>query len=563
MIKKICAVLCAAALTYGTVAFAQVNKPILDLSDETIFIDGYTPSGKAGRNVNIVILNPTETQISKSSVQFEKSVLTGENGYFGVSVKINPQLIKTDEDNIPLAGDFKVYVFGDDMDFDVEKYDKVFFAAEQTRQSIIDNYILKAKNETELAEFLEKYENELGIKSEAYNAVNKLSVAKVMLPRISELGLNAGNAQSVIFENSIVAAFNERKFNAVFANGDFIYPQQMGLTAYDAQSGGTLKELYDKDVAQKAKVAEAMLSGKIYKSAKDLQAEFACQTVLKAMEYPTENGYGYIDRIFTDKNAELSGLNIVGYKKLSAEKQASVKSTLAKKHFDTISLLQAALNSAVGSGSGGVTGGGANSSGNGGTGGSKISFTPIANTPDNGNASYGSFSDLNGFDWAKESIEELNKKNIISGVGDNKFAPEKTIKREELAKIICNAFEYRLTNADGRFSDVQKGSWYEKYVNTLLENGIVNGMTESLFGVGESVTRQDFAVIAYRALGNVDFEDKNISFDDSGEISDYALRAVKYFTSMGIINGYEDGTFRPKEPCTRAQAAKIIYSIIK
>ena len=195
MIKKICAVLCAAALTYGTVAFAQVNKPILDLSDETIFIEGYTPSGKAGRNVNIVILNPTETQISKSSVQFEKSVLTGENGYFGVSVKINPQLIKTDEDNIPLAGDFKVYVFGDDMDFDVEKYDKVFFAAEQTRQSIIDNYILKAKNETELAEFLEKYENELGIKSEAYNAVNKLSVAKVMLTRISELGLNAGNAQ--------------------------------------------------------------------------------------------------------------------------------------------------------------------------------------------------------------------------------------------------------------------------------------------------------------------------------------------------------------------------------
>lgn len=565
MIKKICTLLCIAALIPSSAAFAEINKPELDLSNETIVIDGHTPSEKAGRNVNVVVLNPNETNITKNSVQFEKSVLTEDKGYFKVNIKINPSLIKTDENNVPLAGNFRVYVFGDDIAFNSEDYQEVFFASEQTRQSIIDNYILKAKSEAELAEALLQYEKELGIKSEVYDAVDKLSVARVMFPRLSGLGLNSGNAQAIVLEHSVIAAFNEKKLDAVFANGDFIYPQQMGLTTYDEKSGGTIKEVYDKDAANKSKVAEAMTSGKTYMTVGDLQNEFARQTVLKAIEYPTENGYGYIDRIFTDKNAELSGLNIVEYKNLSSEKQAAVKSVLARKHFDTIEQFQSALNSAVSDEKDSTKGGSTSTprGGSSGSGDSGISFTPITSTSDNVNAASDEFSDLNGFDWAKESISELSRRKIINGVGDNKFAPEKTIKREELAKIICNAFEYQLTTGDGKFSDVQKGSWYERYVNTLFERKIVNGMSDELFGVGESVTRQDFAVIAYRALGNVDFEDKNISFADSGEISDYALRAVKYFASMGIINGYEDGTFRPRENCTRAQAAKIIYSIIK
>ena len=51
------------------------------------------------------------------------------------------------------------------------------------------------------------------------------------------------------------------------------------------------------------------------------------------------------------------------------------------------------------------------------------------------------------------------------------------------------------------------------------------------------------------------------SFTDFNDISDYAVSAVKAMSEKGYINGYEDGTFRPKNPATRAETAKILYSI--
>ena len=58
-------------------------------------------------------------------------------------------------------------------------------------------------------------------------------------------------------------------------------------------------------------------------------------------------------------------------------------------------------------------------------------------------------------------------------------------------------------------------------------------------------------------------DEKNDGFSDINDVSDYAIEAVKKLSGIGIINGYDDGTFKPQNTANRAEAAKIIYAVIK
>ena len=79
--------------------------------------------------------------------------------------------------------------------------------------------------------------------------------------------------------------------------------------------------------------------------------------------------------------------------------------------------------------------------------------------------------------------------------------------------------------------------------------------------MGKNITREDFAVMLYRIIGE-EITEKS-SFSDYNEISDYAKDAVSYMNKKGYINGYSDNTFRPEKEITRAEAASIIYRYIK
>ena len=168
------------------------------------------------------------------------------------------------------------------------------------------------------------------------------------------------------------------------------------------------------------------------------------------------------------------------------------------------------------------------------------------------------FSDLAGYDWAKNAIEKLYKKGILAGVGNEQFAPGELITREQMAKIICTAFKMSDTDAEfTAFNDMDSAKWYAPYVKAVSQNGIMNGIGDNHFGIGQPVTRQDFAVIISRLLNTSQIDD-NLSFTDFDEISDYAKQSVLQLASKNIITGFSDGSFKGKQPCTRAQAAVII-----
>ena len=175
------------------------------------------------------------------------------------------------------------------------------------------------------------------------------------------------------------------------------------------------------------------------------------------------------------------------------------------------------------------------------------------------------FTDLRETHWAYKSVSVLYEANIISGVTETEFEPSREIKREEFAKMLISAMGLEINNEENIFADVEPGAWYAGFVNTAYKNGIVNGISDEKFGVGESIKRQDMAVMIYNAMKKRGFlaEKKEITFADSGDIAEYAKEAVAALYDINVINGVGDNSFAPCQTATRAQAAVIIERALK
>lgn len=173
-----------------------------------------------------------------------------------------------------------------------------------------------------------------------------------------------------------------------------------------------------------------------------------------------------------------------------------------------------------------------------------------------------SYSDIDNYAWAKEAIISLSDKGIVSGAGDGRFEPGRNITREEFVKMIVLAADIPNEKADIKFSDVKENDWYYTYVERAVKAGVVNGKSDTLFGAGETLTRQDMLVIAERAFGKpLNAVRESARFADADKIADYALKSVNKAYAAGLVDGFEDNTFRPYDSCTRAMAAKVIYNM--
>ena len=172
------------------------------------------------------------------------------------------------------------------------------------------------------------------------------------------------------------------------------------------------------------------------------------------------------------------------------------------------------------------------------------------------------FTDLPQSHWASEAVSYLAGKNIISGRDNGIFDPQANITRAEFLKIVVNALDISQAAHSQQFADVSKDAWYATYVSVAHSVGIVTG-DGGYFNPNSPVTRQDMAVMLYRAIRNKELSEVCDVFYDSDDISDYAKEAIFYMYENGIINGRGDGLFVPKGTATRAEAAQMIYKFIK
>ena len=155
---------------------------------------------------------------------------------------------------------------------------------------------------------------------------------------------------------------------------------------------------------------------------------------------------------------------------------------------------------------------------------------------------------------------------MLNGYDDGDFRPNNNITREEFVKIIVSAFGFDGEQSGCDFGDMPDRHWAYEYICTAKARGLINGISGSMFGTGQNITRQDMAVIIYNALNAVgissDKPDSDI-FSDESTVAEYAKAAVHSLKAADIISGYDDGSFRPENNATRAEAAQMIYNVLK
>lgn len=175
------------------------------------------------------------------------------------------------------------------------------------------------------------------------------------------------------------------------------------------------------------------------------------------------------------------------------------------------------------------------------------------------------FSDVSESDSSYTAVMYLAEKGIISGKGNSLFCPNDTLKREELAKIITNAFGLDLSENAPVFKDVPAGVWYADCVRTVAQHELMKGISTDEFGSGYDISRQDLAVILKRFLERKGVElrlNNSILFADASEIADYAKEAVEVLAAVGIMKDKEKNCFAPDESATRAETVEAIYNAL-
>lgn len=160
-----------------------------------------------------------------------------------------------------------------------------------------------------------------------------------------------------------------------------------------------------------------------------------------------------------------------------------------------------------------------------------------------------------------EDLNTVDHFSYIVGYEDGTVMPQKQITRAEVATIF-----YRLLKEDVRdenttnvsdFSDVKSSDWYGTTVATLADMGIVKGYEDGTFRPNAPITRAEFAAIATRFFDETGATYEPGTFTDvTGD--EWFAGAIMDAVNLGLIGGYEDGTVRPNNNITRAEACAIV-----
>ncbi|MDY3928035.1 MAG: S-layer homology domain-containing protein [Clostridia bacterium] len=415
--------------------------------------------------------------------------------------------------------------------------------------------LLNTETAEELSENLAEYLNVLEINGEYIENADKLNLSELIENRVKTEKLTSENAGEIITRLAVISLYNKNSGNISLYDeqGNFNYRDILGIDTACQES--TLMKVFDEILsAEGRKSIQTVLTSGNYKSEQEFYGAFFENVILKAITYPSVMGTQYIEDILTKENAAKADINIDKYTALKNKSNAN--KTLARNVY-TKSTLESTIKGFRESGSdssssSGSSGGGSSSS---------VIKTPQT-VPDTSKTSFDSFSDVNENYWAYDEIYHLKKLGIISGVDEERFDPESSVTREQFIKMFLEAFKYDMVPGKLSYNDTVDDAWYSIYLSTALKNGLINGISESEFGIGIPITRQDICVIIMRAMKGEPEEGEEASFTDFEDISEYAKDAVTYLSNYGVINGFDDGKFMPKNNCTRAQAAKIICTLI-
>lgn len=592
--------LLALSMLGGTVAMAA-ERTLTDAAKGVVKI-----SGKAGskEQVSVLVTNPgytAEQAETKGAIQYMQSFDAEEDGSYSHNIVLNA-------DAQP-SGYYKIYV--KEGSGALTPLEDLYFASTDQKY----NEMKRVCADTSLMTSDDTVKNVFGLNETLYTSINMSALSTRLAAELTENPIEFSDTDTeeqklekftalsgTIKELAVTAAYNEGKSGVLFtaANG-FEFDDTLKLSTLDTDKGVTAYALYSgsmTDAGRKA-VQTAML-GKNAENAEALQRLFVKYVMLYGMTNNKDKGYGHIGNYITSANLCFALNKTAGatgaetYLALADKSSANYYIAQAASGFTADNFVAKIEEYAVDYGNKpiGQTGG-TTTGGSGNKGGTTTSTIDKSNlygkteapttVPDNSTedkqestapAATGVFKDVYDSFWGKNAIEYLYKKGVISGMTEDTFEPTATLTREQAVKILCLAFNIQdvknIYSENGRvydltdysmFDDVAQYDWYSEYVFAAYRRNIVNGIADKRFGVGESVTRQDIAVMLYRIL-EASSSKKDSGFDDAADIAPYAEEAVAYMRANGIISGYDDNTFKPQSFISRAEIAQIVYNIL-
>lgn len=174
------------------------------------------------------------------------------------------------------------------------------------------------------------------------------------------------------------------------------------------------------------------------------------------------------------------------------------------------------------------------------------------------------FNDVKENDWFYEAVKFASEKGITSGVSENMFAPNDKVTRGQFITMLCRAYGIEETTGDN-FEDCGN-TWYTGYLAAAKQLGISNGVGDNKFAPEKEITREEMVTLIYnylKLIGEVDIDKEETSFKDNDSISDWAKAGVAFASGKGYVNGKGNNLFDPDGDATRAELAQIFFNMFK
>ena len=173
------------------------------------------------------------------------------------------------------------------------------------------------------------------------------------------------------------------------------------------------------------------------------------------------------------------------------------------------------------------------------------------------------FVDVDKSEWYYTAVQYAYENGLFSGTSATTFAPEDTLSRSMVVSVLYRLSGSPSVTDSRSFSDVSSGLWYTDAVNWAAGTSVIDGVGDNRFAPEGDITREQLATILYRYAKNMHLTDANDAelsrFKDADTVSDWAAEAMVWAVANGLISGTSDTTLSPKDTATRAQFAQIMY----
>ena len=172
------------------------------------------------------------------------------------------------------------------------------------------------------------------------------------------------------------------------------------------------------------------------------------------------------------------------------------------------------------------------------------------------------FIDVNEKDWFYDGVRFTWEQGLFSGITPNQFGPSIEMTRAMLAQVLYGMEGKPAVSGDIAFTDVAGDAWYADAVRWASAEGVLAGYADGRFGPEDVVTREQLAVILHAMAGKPAAEGQ-LNFADAGQISDWAVDAVRWAVANGMMVGVGGNRISPADSATRAEGAVVLMQYMR